>query len=126
LLYLVGALGPAGARYADHLERVMLGLRAWETLGAATSHWEITGDNRIGGAALAGIVADLVTGRRAGVVDLSALERIAEMGYADPTLVGVLYFLVRAETRPTGPSGAWQNIDLDGRLAETANSILEA
>ncbi|MBF9135545.1 HEAT repeat domain-containing protein [Plantactinospora sp. S1510] len=124
-LHLIGALGPAGAHYAGRLEQLMPGLGTWATLGAATSHWEITGETAIGGRALAGILADLVTGRPAGVADLLALRRITEMGFVDSALISVLRFIAHSEVRVTGP-GEWQDIDLDETLAGLARRILDA
>ncbi|MEV0392170.1 hypothetical protein [Polymorphospora rubra] len=38
----------------------------------------------------------------------------------------MLWFLVRAEARVTGPAGEWQGIDLDETMAGTARRILDA
>ncbi|MBQ1043550.1 MULTISPECIES: HEAT repeat domain-containing protein [unclassified Micromonospora] len=125
-LHLIGALGPAGADYAGRLEQLLPGLGRWATLGAARSHWEITGQAGPGGRALTGILVDLERGRPAVRADLLALTQTAEMGFADPALVSVLWFLVRAEARVTGPAGGWQSIDLDETMAGTARRILDA
>jgi hypothetical protein len=125
-LHLVGALGPAGVDYAGRLEQLLPGLGTWATLGAARSHWEITGEVGPGGRALAGLLADLDTGRPAVKADLLALRRIAEMGFVDPALIRVLWFLVRAEARVTGPASDWHRIELDEMMAGTARRILDA
>jgi hypothetical protein len=125
-MHLVGALGPAGAGYADRLERLLPELGTWATLGAARSHWEITGAVRPAGQALAGLLADLGSGRPAGNADLLALRRLAEMGFVDPALTQVLRFLIRAEARVTGPAAGWHGIDLDEMIAATARRLLDA
>jgi HEAT repeats len=125
-LHLIGALGPAGVDYAGRLEQLMPGLGMWATLGAARSHWEITGEIGPGGQALAGLLVDLGRGRPAVNADLLALRLIAEMGFVDPALISVLWYLVRAEVRVTGPAGGWHGIDLDEMLAGIARRILDA
>ncbi|MER7441492.1 HEAT repeat domain-containing protein [Micromonospora avicenniae] len=124
-LHLIGALGPAGADHADRLEQLMPDLGRWATLGAARSHWEITGEAAPGGQALAGLLVGLDRGRPAVKADLLALRRIAEMGFVDPALFSVLWFLVRAEVRVTGPASGWHGIDLDEEMAGIARRILD-
>jgi hypothetical protein len=125
-LHLVGALGAAGAGYAGRIEALMPKLGTWATLGAAKSYWEITGETGPAGTALAGLLADLETGRQAVMADLLALRLIEQMGFGDPALTSVLQLLAAAETRVTGPASEWQDIDLDDSLADVSARILDA
>jgi hypothetical protein len=125
-LHLVGVLGPAGADYVGRLEQQMPGLGRWATLGAARSHWEITGEVEPAGRALTRFLGDLDSGRPAVNADLLALRRTAEMGFIDPALVRVVRFLARTEARAPGPVDGWHGIDLDESLAAIARRILDA
>lgn len=125
-LRLVGVLGSAGADYVGRLEQQMPGLGRWATLGAARSHWEITGEVEPAGRALTRFLGDLASGRPAVNADLLALRLIAEMGFIDPALVSVSRFLAGAEVRATGPVEGWHGIDLDVSLAEIARLVLDA
>ncbi|MER7283180.1 hypothetical protein ABT369_53010 [Dactylosporangium sp. NPDC000244] len=123
-LHLVGALGPQGAVYADRLEPYLSATAEWLVIGAATSHWELTGRSEVGGRALTRLIADIADGRPAFPADLLALRRLDQMGYMDPTLTGVLRFLVETDARATGPAADWHDMDLDSALAGTAGQML--
>lgn len=123
-LYLVGVLGSAGLHYVSRIERQFSNLGRWATVGAARSHWEVTGEVEPAGRALSRFLADLKNGRPAVKADLIALRSIAEIGFTDSYLVGVLQFLVRHDERSTGLAIGWQQIDLDDALVETSRRIL--
>ncbi|MEU6555303.1 HEAT repeat domain-containing protein [Streptomyces sp. NPDC046915] len=87
---LLGDFGPAAARYADRVRRVMEHGDSWLRLRAAVALWSITGEPEPSGSALEEHLLPIAGGGDAYGLSLEALRALARIGTVSPAARAIL------------------------------------